>query len=153
MVLLSALLFVAQKMRPLGMCVIDYYCKNLCKNHNHAKPEIIFTTLAGKEANIDYLDSDDVEYWERDDFFPDDSSTSEFTVVYEAQVVFVHIVFEHEEAHSKHWDIRYQSWEHKCDSKRRQPIRHVIAEIICICIHKLTLVRFVSLLELMQEHG
>ena len=61
MVLLSTLLLVAQKMRPLGMGVIDYYCKYLSENHNHTEPEIIFTTLAGKEANIDDLYSDYVE--------------------------------------------------------------------------------------------
>ena len=99
------------------MGVIDYYCKNFSENHNHAKPEIIFTTLAGKEANIDDLDSDDVEDRERYDFFPDDAGTSELTVVNEAQVVFVHIVFEHEKAHSKYRDIRYQRREHKCDCK------------------------------------
>ena len=94
-------------MRPLGVGVIDNYCKNLRKNHNHAKPEIVFTTLAGKEANIDDLNSDDVEDWKRDHFLPDDPSAPKLTIVYEAQIVFIHIVFEHEEAHSKYRNIRH----------------------------------------------
>ena len=48
--------------RPLRICIVDDNGNQLKYDDNHSKPEESLSLLTSKEAHIDDLDKDDVEY-------------------------------------------------------------------------------------------
>ena len=127
---------------------VDYDTKNLNHNHCCSKPKEFLSHLTCKESNVDQLYKDDIEVRQRNYFFPDNSCATEFWVIYEAHIVFIHIVLEQEEANCENRNIRNKSSKHQSTGESGKSIRKVEPKVICVGVHKFCLVWLIRLLNI-----